>query len=177
MQTETRSKYLELDCLLAASDAESSDWNDGYDSRSAAALLKNLSPAERGVLFGSTAAKAANWRRCLVSILHPAVTDEGEALIGAIWDDDPDIAFAALHRSTFYCGILTSEKKGVHEHPRIRVAAFLQQLAIREGIQTRIEAISSESHPKWVEEFRLLTNVLVRARSRGDVDEGEFIVS
>jgi hypothetical protein len=134
----------ELDALLEKSDLNSSDWGE-YEYEDGEALLAKLNTEERAALFRSAKVRPANWRGCLVSILHPSAADEGEELVGALHDSDEDVAYEALSRTFFFCGFDDSDKKGVFEDRRRRVDAFWERVRQDRVVMLRMQHLSQAS--------------------------------
>jgi hypothetical protein len=97
------------------------------------------------VLFRTAKTKPANWRRCLVGILHPSKDDESEVLIDALSDVDDNVVGEALDRIYFFCGFNRSAKKGVFEDARIRAALFWDRVRLNHSVVERIEQLSQKN--------------------------------
>ena len=145
-----------LDALLEKSDLDSSDW-DEYEYEDGEALLAKLNVEDRSVLFRSAKARPANWRRCLVSILHPSKADEGEELIRALEDSDEDVVYEALHRTFFFCGFIDSDKKGVFEDRRLRVDDFWERVRLDQFVMLRMQDLS-QVNPRLIAYWRVLAD-------------------
>jgi hypothetical protein len=131
----------ELDALLAKSQFDSMDWGE-YAYEDGEKLLSRLDAEDRAVLLRSAKTKPANWRGCLVSILHPSNADEGESLIDALWDADENIIGDAMSRLYFFCGFIGSARKGVFEDARKRVPPFWDRVRRDRGVLERLEQLS-----------------------------------
>ena len=139
-----QSNVVELDTLLTQSNPDSMDWGE-YAYEDGEKLLSRLNAEDRAVLFRSVKTKPANWRGCLVSILHPSKADEREVLMDALSDVDGNVVGEALDRIYFFCGFNRSAKKGVFEDARIRVALFWDRVRSDQGIVQRIEQLSQKN--------------------------------
>jgi hypothetical protein len=130
-----------INALLNAHEMDSMEWCE-YAYQTGAAMLAKLTTEDRKTLFRDAITKPAHWRGCLVSILHPLNFDEGEELIRALDDADPDIASEALRRIYFFCGLNRSAKKGVFEDRLIQIDAFKKRVVRDEGVMGRIQQLS-----------------------------------
>lgn len=139
-----QSDVVQLDTLLTQSNPDSMDWGE-YAYEDGEKLLSRLNAEDRAVLFRSVKTKPANWRGCLVSILHPSKADEREVLMDALSDVDGNVVGEALDRIYFFCGFNRSAKKGVFEDARIRVALFWDRVRLDQGIVQRIEQLSQKN--------------------------------
>lgn len=134
----------DLDALLEKSDLDSSDWAE-YEYKDGEALLAKLNAEDRAVLFRSAKVRPANWRGCLISILHPLNADERNELLGAVEDSDDEVAYSALSRIYFFCGFIDSEKKGVLEDSRCRVDGLRERVRQDQIVMLRMQHLSQAS--------------------------------
>ena len=143
----------ELDALLEKSDVDDSAWE--YDYEEGEVLLAKLDSHDRAALFLSARAKPVNWRRCLISILHPSKPDEAEALVGALHDDDEEVVYETLSRLYFFCGFIGSAREGVFQDGRRRIASLWERVRQDQDVLLRMQELS-QARPYYAAYWYLL---------------------
>lgn len=152
-----------LDEHLQRSEYDSQDWADGLGAELAAERLAELSQDEWASLQRLVSSRSENWRACLAEVLRPQLGEiAATLLIDLSADPDIEVAFSALRNVALYCGVNDSAQ-GPFLDPRTLVPAFLQAAKKADGLIGRIQTVSAQCHPRFQQQFGLLTNVLTPA--------------
>jgi hypothetical protein len=98
--------FEKLDDFLHKNDHESMDWCDGGESENAERLLEKFEERDWDLLREVCRSRSVQWQGCLISILCPQYGPcAQDILVEMANSKDPDIAYEAMHKISFYCGI------------------------------------------------------------------------
>ncbi|MBI3561282.1 MAG: hypothetical protein HY080_06145 [Gammaproteobacteria bacterium] len=155
-----RSPVEKLDASLSESDADSMIWNDGGESKLAEDIL-SLFSENNWLLFGTMwRHRNTSWRTCLASILQPQQDESAvRMLLVLAGDQGLGIAFEALSKIAFYCGV-NDGSLGPFVDTRIRVPTFLVAAVNAPELKGNIAKVIAECAPAIQKRFELLLTVL-----------------
>lgn len=137
-------RFEELDRYLSESDPNSMGWHE-HAHEVAVEQLSLFEPFDWQKLSIALPTRDRAWRMCLVTVLEPARSPiAADLLLEMTGDPDIEIAFEALRRTCFYCGVLTV-KGVVCIDPRIQVPKFLSRARATQSLPARAGQLSAQS--------------------------------
>ncbi len=149
-----------LDQLLAESDADSMDWNDGSGHGVASEFLSKFGDADWAELEARYQDRSSKWRECLATALCPQYGEAAEQLLLALADDTTgEVAFYALSNIAFYCGVNASSK-GAFLDPRVQILSFIEAARRSPGLPAAIERVTRHCSAHFNRRFQLLAQVI-----------------
>lgn len=149
-----------LDEHLEASEPDSMEWADGLGATRAAELLAALADEEWAGIAGLSAQRSADWRRLLAEVLEPGSGEQAQELLLALSADaDEEVAFAALTKIAFHCGV-NAKAEGAFVDAGILDEAFWARCRAHEGLVARAERAAQGCSEHWAGVLRLLASRL-----------------
>lgn len=137
-------RFEEFDRYLSESDPDSMGWHE-HAYEVAVEQLSIFEPVDWEQLCLALRTRDRAWRMCLVTVVEPAHSPiAGDLLLEMTGDPDVEIAFEALRRTYFYCGVLTV-KGVVRINPKIQVPGFLGRARAIHSLPGRASQLSAQS--------------------------------
>lgn len=152
--------YAKFDRHVSRHDADTQLWADGGGAEEAVEHLEKFQDEDWQTLRAAYPGKDRLWRGCLASALNPHMGGHAQdILIAMIEDPDPEVAFDALYRTAFYCGV-NANADGPFVDLTIRHLDFLERVKSTNEIIKKIRSVSAGCAPHFVESFRMLEKVI-----------------
>ncbi|HHL2459774.1 TPA: hypothetical protein ACQ30S_004108 [Yersinia enterocolitica] len=149
-----------LDHLLAESDADSMDWNDGGGHKAASELLGKFTAADWAELEARCHVRNSKWRECLATVVRPQYGVAASQLLLALANDTTgEVAFYALLGIAFYCGVNANSDGGFLD-PRIQNLSFLEAARRSPRLPEAIQRTTRHCSAHFNSRFELLAQIL-----------------
>ena len=149
-------QYSRFDRHITGYEPDGMDWCDGLGADRALELLAEFEDADWRRLCADLDHKDRMWRGCVATILNPNLGKYAQDLIIHLLDDpDEEVAFDALCKVAFYCGV-NHRRDGPFLDESILHGEFIAKVRSHGDMMSKIKHIQKGTSKFFADVFTLL---------------------